>query len=359
VRVTDLVSNRPLRTRRLPSRSVGVLLLCALAILLAAVAAAASPASAAPSTQIVVDPTISELRVQVMPEFDDPRVLAIIQGRLDIAADELPVTLTVPVPRGAQINQMAVMNTSAGAIESQPFDAVPDPEDEAWTLVTYEIDSAHFFYEYYYAPFTLANPDRRFTYTFATPYDVKGLQIEMQQPLAASDFTLSPPAVMATQDETLGFTYHLYEYEKLSAGSQAEITVAYRKTTDEPSVTREQLAGAGMPAGGVEETSPATQGPSSAIWGSLIGLAALGAVGAVVFLWLRSGRGPGEASPVRANVQAAGDRRSGDAKVFGAALKTGDDGSAIAEGATAFCTACGTRLRGDAHFCHNCGSRTE
>ena len=42
---------------------------------------------------------IQQLRVQVMPEFDDPRVLVIVQGRLNVTEAELPVTLTVAVPR--------------------------------------------------------------------------------------------------------------------------------------------------------------------------------------------------------------------------------------------------------------------
>src|SRR5687768_11424218 len=39
---------------------------------------------------------IQRLRVQVMPEFDDPRVLVIVQGRLE--ATTLPRTLTLRVP---------------------------------------------------------------------------------------------------------------------------------------------------------------------------------------------------------------------------------------------------------------------
>ena len=47
------------------------------------------------------DVRIQQMRVQVMPEFDDPRVLVIVQGRLAVSPDDLPVMITFrPSPAG-------------------------------------------------------------------------------------------------------------------------------------------------------------------------------------------------------------------------------------------------------------------
>ena len=295
-------------------------------------------------------PRIAELRVQVMPEFDDPRVLVIVQGRLDISEDGLPIELTLPVPRGAQINQMAIMNTSTGAIESQPFDAKPDPDSEQWTLVTYKLSSAHFFYEYYYAPFSLSNPERHFAFDFPTPYTVDRLKIEVQQPLEATDFSLTPPATLAQVDEAMGFTYHLFEIGHLGAGETAGVDIAYRKETADPSITREELPSSQMQGGAAGPVgSDATTGPGGEGQGLWVGLGvvALVGAGAAAWTWTR------EASASRGRPQP----RPVPPQRAAPQTEVNSGGRADrSEHSTHYCTDCGARLRAQARFCHVCGS---
>ena len=69
-----------------------------------------APAEAPVGTEL----QIQQMRIQIMPEFDDPRVLVIVQGRLAAPAVDLSQPITFRLPRSAQINQMATMNMNTG-----------------------------------------------------------------------------------------------------------------------------------------------------------------------------------------------------------------------------------------------------
>jgi hypothetical protein len=280
-------------------------------------------AAAQEATPAVGSLAIQRLRIQVMPEFDDPRVLVIVQGRLEETT--LPRTLTLRLPAGAQINQMAVMDVNSGGTIPQEYQVQSDPADPRWSLVSYTLDNAHFFYEYYYDPLG-EGPDKAFTFTYSSPQPVAELVLELQQPRAAGDFTLEPAAATTYTDPTYGLTYHTLASESLAAGETASVAVSYNKSDPAPSLSREEvMALQAPPPAGDETIAPAGVSPhqaatssSSTLW---IALAAVSvAAGAVAFVWLR--RRPVSTATARAN----------------------------------FCSQCGAPLRQEARFCHACGA---
>jgi len=317
---------------------VGLLCLC-LCLFSANVQTAAAQTPVPPADEPDTNLAIQQLRIQVMPEFDDPRVLVIIQGRLTASDTPFPLPITFRVPRGAQINQMAVMNVSTGATISQPFDAQPDPDDPRWTLVTYTLDNAHFFYEYYHDPLE-GEADKQFTYTFSSPQPISDLLLEIQQPLTAVDFTLDPPPTVARFDEAMGFTYHQFNAGALAAGGEMTVAVNYTKTNPEPSLSREQMMGmqgsdepSGMPVAAETGRTTSNTVPDWAF--VLLGAVVLATVGG--FIWKRTQAGS-------VPTTAAAPRVSAPPKV------------SELESVPGFCTQCGATLKTDANFCHVCGT---
>ncbi|MCP4543973.1 MAG: zinc ribbon domain-containing protein [Chloroflexi bacterium] len=314
---------------------VGTLCLC-LFILNVQAVVAQTPVPPADQSDAVL--TIQQLRVQVMPEFDDPRVLLIIQGRLDASDAAFPLPITFRVPRGAQINQMAVMDISTGATTSQPFDAQPDPSDPRWSLVTYTVDNAHFFYEYYYDPIE-GETDKQFTYAFSSLQPINDFSVEIQQPLAATDFTLDPPPTILRFDEAFGFTYHRFNMDALAANDELMITVNYTKAASEPSLSREQVMG--MQGNDVPSEMPAVMGVSHATSSSvpewafvLLGVTILVIGGGFVWNRTQPGNTPIKAMAPRVSINPTVSK---------------------AESLLGFCTQCGATLKSGAHFCHICG----
>jgi hypothetical protein len=269
---------------------------------------------------------VQRLRVQVMPEFDDPRVLVVAQGRLALDGADLPVEVTFRVPRGVQINQMASMDMSTGATASRTFQVKPDPDDARWSLVTYALDDAHFFYEYYYDPIA-GQTDKHFALTFSSLQAVDDLALEVQQPLAATDFETVPAPTTTRTDESMGFTYHRIQVGALAAGGEASVEVSYTKTDPAPSVSREQMADMQKMSAPAEASVVGAAGPKNGVplWACvLFGAATVTAVGG--FIWYNGRPGGTSATrppPVESDL---------------------------------FCARCGAALKDGALFCHACGA---
>lgn len=272
---------------------------------------------------------IQRLNVQVLPEFDDPRVLVIVQGRLAEGV-ALPQTLTFRVPRDGQMNQMAVINMSDGQPAARPFDLNPDPADPRWAVATYTVDNSHFFFEYYFNPLG-AGAEKQFTFTLSALHPIADLLLEVQQPRNASGFTTTPPADRERVDSH-GLTMQQFNLGGLAVDEETAVTIQYSKTDPNPSVPRRQ------------ESAPAAQSATTSRaplpdW--LIGVLAVVVVGGLaVFFWaytrrVTRPRRPPHPSPV--------------------AVPTAVSASAPAAAPALFCPQCGTPQRPQARFCHNCG----
>jgi hypothetical protein len=198
---------------------------------------------------------ILHLRLQVLAEYDDMRVLVIGQGRLAGGSGIGPQEVSFWIPQGAQVNQISGMMSSEGDLVAQPYSLQPDPQRPGWALLTTEIDSAHFFYEYYYDGLESDPADasqKRIAFAFTSPLPVERLSLEFLQPRGASDFSSDPPASSTRQDARYGFSYHQVESGPLAAGQDLVVQVRYTKSDPALSVERQLPAMAGASA--AEET---------------------------------------------------------------------------------------------------------
>ena len=294
---------------------------------------------APPTSESSADLSIQRLRIQVMPEFDDPRVLVIIQGRLAVPNTAFPLSATFRVPRGAQINQMATMDMATGVTAPQSFDAQPDSKDSRWSFVTYTLNGAHFFYEYYYNPL-IGETDKQFTFTFISPQHVEDLLLEVQQPLAATNFTLDPPATVARFDEAMSFTYHQFNIGALAAGEETSVTANYTKTDPEPSLTREEVMAM---MGNVPPETPPTVEASRArstvpTWVFVLGGVILAAAGGYI-VWHRAQSGSAFQIPMTPEAKTPEPPQASESP--------------------GLCSQCGATLKASARFCHVCGASCE
>jgi hypothetical protein len=238
---------------------------------------------------------LERLEIALWPEYDDPRLLVIYRGEL---AQDPTGPLLFPLPRTAQVHAVAYVS-SDGRLLTADWQLLPSEGSEKMLLFT---PRTRLFQLEYYDDVLGTAPERSFVFRFFSDrYDVKDLEIEVQQPLRATGLQGSP-ALEPWGADARGFSYFGRRVGAVPTGTVIEQRVSYRKTDNEPS-----LRPTGIP------LMPIALGGA--------GLVAIVALAVISLVWLRRRR----LAP----------------------------SNALAH----FCARCGYRFRADEQFCPQCGQR--
>ena len=289
--------------------------------------------STTPSSGVTTSPDaqrIVHLRLSIWPEYDDPRVLIMLRGEL-APHTALPTRLTFPIPAGAEV-------IGAGMISEQN-ELLLHPHQvkagETQDHLEVSLPVPRFFVEFYYNPFT-SDTNKRFTYTFTAPYHLEHFEVDVQQPLQATNFTLVPPAVHQSTDDK-GLTYHWLFYRNLGKDETTSFAVAYTKTVATPSVTKRQ------PEAGTVQPRTALD-PTLIALGLLMGTAVLFGGGSWLWLGYQRRRHVTMVQPTSLPLPATPHRE----------LTAVDPPLPVTRHAN-FCTVCERKLQPAYRFCPGCG----
>lgn len=299
-------------------------LFIALALLLSA-AILPSAAAQTPSA------ALASLAVELWPDYDRPAVLVLLTGALPASAP-LPATVTIPVPPDADINAVARFN-EAGALLSDVDYTVENG------LLTMTVPSDRFRVEYY-APYQVDGTTYSYPFDWTADLDIDQMTVVVQQPLAATDITISPTP-SGTADRGDGLTYHTLAARPVGAGEPVSVDVAY--TVEAPVLSAPSQT---LPAE-TQATAPAATGTSAGDgfnpWWLAAIAGALVLIGGAWYMGQRQGRSASRArkpQPAR------------PAKPKPAAKATPADKGNAAK----FCHNCGQPARAADVFCRHCGT---
>lgn len=275
-------------------------------------------------------PKLATLLVELWPEYDRPETLVIYRGELTTDTP-LPAQLSFLLP--SHIDTIhAVAIEQNGQLFQIDQAAIQLTTGGDHSILTFSVTNRAFQFEYYDPRLlTIQNQRRQLNFRFGTPFDIEQTTIEVQQPLQADDFAVSPTPNRTLTDNN-GLTYHLLDLAGLQLGEAFSVNATYLRNTDEPSM---QLLGL-LPA------TPATDAASPRAW---LGYLMIG-LGFVLLLgsgyWWFSTH---QAAEGLATVSVGQTKKSaGNLKVTRTADTTG------------FCHRCGAALRREAKFCHVCGT---
>ncbi|TAK35370.1 MAG: zinc ribbon domain-containing protein [Chloroflexota bacterium] len=272
-------------------------------------------------------PKIKRITVSIFPEYDEPRVLATYEGEFE-DSQSFPMEVHFRVPKGADVREACAIQPPENEHLCQLFKTRFTGDD---TLVTYSIPSPTFFLEFYFGDRASA---RNLEYTFRFDNPVEHLDLVVQHPLRASDFTIAP-AGSAVSDDGKGFLYHRFARENIRPSQSLQVKVAYQKDDQEPSVPKKLTA-----------ISPGPQGDQRKDWILL---------GAGLLL----------TALVAAGIYALIDRLGGGPVVVVRSPRTDNEADGRPDGFSfnpherlRFCTICGERLPHNASVCPGCGAST-
>ena len=229
------------------------------------------------------DLTIGRMRVAIWPEYDDRSVLAIYDGKLDDAS-RYPLKTSFLVPKGSVINDACSLS-----FEGQHFCQLYKTTDRGiYDEVRLLLPYPNFYLSFHTPQLNTEAERREFDYRIKANHRIKTMEVDIQQPLRATDFNISPPrkAVRSRAEAELsmvkGFKHFFYTLTSVSEGQEAVFEINYRKTDPNPSV---DIKYASMTGPRVWGSPYETQRHVRGVVYILFGTAVLGLVAVAVWLF--------------------------------------------------------------------------
>ncbi len=272
---------------------------------------------------------LERLDIDLWPDYDQPSVLVIMSGMLPADAP-LPASVTLPLPGEASLNAVARVSSDNRLMADISYDeSVPGQ----LTLTTPE----QRFRVEYYLPYEADGNDRSFVFDWRADMTVFELIMSVQQPVLASDVTLTPAAA-GVSNRPDGLQYHDLTAQSIPEGERFTLEGAY--TLARPGLSVDFLET--QQPGQIDPSPPiapsVSSGSAAAAFNWPVLLAAMGAVlaiGAIAWFALRGRRSSGRVAKPRPIRRPKARPTSGQAK---------------------FCHECGRPASPGDRFCSNCGT---
>ncbi len=269
------------------------------------------------------------LVIDLWPEYDRPSVLVIYKAELSPEVS-LPAEVTLRMPIEAGTPAVVAVGPDANSVADAVFETQVMGE---WLEVSFIATTPVIQFEYYDPGLIKDGTLRSFDYTWPGDYAVDSLVLQVQQPLGATDVSVSPPMGRTVQDQ-VGFFYNIIEVGDLDQGSTFDIGLSYEKESDALSVESLQI----------QPSATITPGSSNLFnldqwWVWLLIALGLLLIGGGAYWYWRMGRQ--ESQPKKRHRRKTAD----------------EDTAGDSPGKVVYCHQCGKRAAPGDQFCRTCGAR--
>ena len=280
---------------------------------------------------------LKSLTIKLWPEYDDPRLLVIIDGELDTPGSEI----RLPIPDDAELNAVASSDNSGRLLKN---DWTEEKGDDGQRLLVMTPANPVFRVEYY-TPFPKDGDKRTINFELPAGYLATDFAtLEVLLPPTSTDIVLTPPADETNEEggvhifqRTLGKIGDEPLMQKVEYINPDDALTAPRPTPAPPqsNPTNSQTTGTDAQSDTDSSLNP---------WIIILGAAAaLLIVGGVVGLWLTREKDEVEPPPPPQHT-----RRKGKRSRIVSAPKT--------KNLDRYCRQCGKEFGHDDRFCRYCGA---
>ena len=306
------------------------------------------------SVEAQAPPKLTDLLVEVWPEYDRPEVLVIYRGELH-PDTQLPALLTFRLPGYIEDMHAIAVEQDGALVDANP-DTVESRRQGDDLLLTFATPSRRVQFEYY-DPVILTKDGqtRQLDFEFSAPYEIETVTFEVQEPFQAQDFSLTPPPDNSFVSAD-GLNYNNIEVNGLTAEDNFSLAATYQRDTDDLSVNRINRDSDGLI--GAPSNPPVdlddTGGTNFTLGYILIGAGAVLLVGTGVYWWWSRRREAPLEGPGSSRISRRPPRRK--KQTVASSSRSRQTEPAPSEQSSGFCYRCGTALRPDSNFCHVCGA---
>lgn len=278
--------------------------------------------------QAQIGTSLSSVRIDILPEYDQPKVLVIYHITLptDIT---LPVVLNLRVPAEAEVFAVAIVDPVTAKLLNAPYDR---SAAGTWASLAITVNARDVQVEYY-QPLQKDGSVRHIVFEWPGDFAVDAFEVALQQPTGATDL-VTDPALEPSSTNQDGFIYYQSATQVMTVGQTFLLIADYQKATDALSTSGLPV----QPTQSLDGTIPGRVTMNSLLPWILAGIGgALVVVGIVggLYLWKNSS----QRSPASRKRHGQRQHTSESGEIYcnqcGKRAQTGD----------VFCRACGMRLR--------------
>ncbi|MBI5682601.1 MAG: LPXTG cell wall anchor domain-containing protein [Deltaproteobacteria bacterium] len=182
------------------------------------------------------DLSIGRMRVSIWPEYDDPGVLVIYDGRFKDDTS-FPAEAVFYIPKGASISDACSLSPKGQHFCQLKKKKNAGDVDE----VRLKLPFPNFYLSFHVNPFKeeakgkgqRAKGRKAFDYIVKTTHAIDKLEVDIQKPLRAEDFKITPQSTEKRGFK--GFEHYDYVYENVQEGQEIKFNVSYAKNDSQPS----------------------------------------------------------------------------------------------------------------------------
>ena len=183
------------------------------------------------------DLVIGRMKVAIMPEYDDPSVLAIYDGKFEDVSS-YPIKTSFLIPKGSVISDACSLSHE-GQHFCQLYRTINRGAlDEVSLLLPYP----NFYLSFHTPQLDMKGEKKEFNYLIKANHPIKILEVDIQQPLRSSVFNTSPPEDAAMMEKggaisvLKGFNHFTYKFEGVPKDHESAFKISYLKNDPNPSV---------------------------------------------------------------------------------------------------------------------------
>lgn len=175
------------------------------------------------------DLSIGRMRAVVWPEYDDPGILVIYDGRFK---DEglFPAETTFIIPKGSVISDACSLSPKGQHFCQLYRQRTVGDKDEVRLKLPYP----NFYLSFHVNPFKGTGAEKNFSYSVNVNHPTEKLEVDIQRPLRAEGFKITPQS--SDISEKKGFEHYGYTLENVPKGKVIDFKVEYVKKDNQPSV---------------------------------------------------------------------------------------------------------------------------
>ncbi|MGE5072508.1 MAG: hypothetical protein ACM3MF_03695 [Anaerolineae bacterium] len=171
---------------------------------------------------------LSNLQVQLWPEYDQPAVLVIYDFKLPESV-KLPVSVSLNLPKDAHLVAVASQSADGSLLNT---DYIGPNANASSQTITIQIQTPTSYHLEYYQPFSRTGNKREFTYIWPGDYAIDDLSVNVRIPPDTSSIVTDPDMKSAKAAD--GSTNLIKDFGGLSAGQQFPLRLSYTRTAGGP-----------------------------------------------------------------------------------------------------------------------------